>query len=40
MFALDHVTWWLAAVNVGVLAVLVVTGWFWAVSGLQRRLVS
>ena len=40
MFALDHITWWLAAVNVGVLLALSVAGWFWAVSGLERRLVS
>jgi lipooligosaccharide transport system permease protein len=40
MFALDHVTWWLAAVNVAVLVVLTVAGWFWAVSGLEKRLVA
>ena len=40
MFALDHITWWVAAVNVGVLVALVVAGWFWAVSGLERRLVG
>jgi lipooligosaccharide transport system permease protein len=40
MFALDHVTWWLAGVNVGVLVVLTVVGWFWAVSGLEKRLVT
>lgn len=40
MFALDHVTWWLAGVNVVVLVVLTVLGWFWAVSGLQARLVT
>jgi lipooligosaccharide transport system permease protein len=40
MFALDHVTWWLAGVNVAVLAVLTVAGWFWAVSGLEKRLVA
>ncbi len=40
MFALDHVTWWLAGVNVAVLVVLSVAGWFWSVSGLTRRLVS
>lgn len=40
MFALDHVTWSLAAVNAAVLLVLLVLGWFWAVSGLRKRLVS
>jgi lipooligosaccharide transport system permease protein len=40
MFALDHVTWWLAGVNVVVLAGLTVAGWFWAVAGLEKRLVS
>ena len=40
MFALDNVTWWLAAVNVTVLVVLTALGWFWAVSGLEKRLVS
>jgi lipooligosaccharide transport system permease protein len=40
MFALDHVTWWLAGVNVAVLAALTVAGWFWAVRGLERRLVT
>ena len=40
MFALDHVTWWVAGVNATVLLVLVVIGWFWSVSGLTRRLVT
>lgn len=40
MFALDHVTWWVAGVNVAVLLALCVLGWFWSVSGLQKRLVS
>jgi lipooligosaccharide transport system permease protein len=40
MFTLDHVTWWLAGVNAGVLALLVVGGWFWSVSGLTKRLVT
>lgn len=40
MFALDHVTWWVAGVNVAVLLALCVAGWFWSVSGLQKRLVS
>lgn len=40
MFALDHVTWWVAGVNTAVLVVLLVGGWFWAVSGLTKRLVS
>ena len=40
MFSLDHVTWWVAWVNVAVLLVLLVGGWFWAVSGLTKRLVS
>ncbi len=40
MFALDHITWWVAGVNVAVLVVLTVVGWRWAVSGLEKRLVS
>jgi lipooligosaccharide transport system permease protein len=40
MFALDHVTWWIAGVNVAVLLVLAVAGWVWAVTGLERRLVT
>ncbi len=40
MLTLDNVTWWLAAVNVAVLLVMVVGGWFWSVSGLRKRLVS
>jgi lipooligosaccharide transport system permease protein len=40
MFALDHVTWWVAGVNVAVLLALILVGWFWAVSGLEKRLVS
>lgn len=39
MFALDNVTWWVAGVNAAVLVVLVLSGWFWAVSGLTKRLV-
>jgi lipooligosaccharide transport system permease protein len=40
MFALDNVTWWVAAVNVAVLVVLTLVGWRWAVTGLEKRLVS
>ena len=40
MFALDHVTWWVAGVNVAVLVALSLAGWRWAVSGLENRLVS
>lgn len=40
MFALDNVTWWQAGVNVAVLVVLLVLGWFWSVSGLTRRMLS
>ena len=40
MFALDHVTWWLAAVNVLVLLALTVAGWFWSVSGLSKRMAG
>lgn len=40
MFALDNITWWLAAVNALVLAALCVVGWAWSVTGLRRRLVS
>ncbi|NYJ01661.1 lipooligosaccharide transport system permease protein [Nocardioides thalensis] len=40
MFALDHVTWWVAGVNVAVLLALCAVGWAWSVSGLRKRLVS
>jgi lipooligosaccharide transport system permease protein len=40
MFALDNVTWWVAAINVAYLSLLTVGGWFWAVSGLEKRLIS
>ncbi|HWJ82763.1 MAG TPA: ABC transporter permease [Nocardioides sp.] len=40
MFALDHVTWWVAAVNVVVLVVLAALGWRWSVSGLQKRMLA
>ncbi|WP_182526593.1 ABC transporter permease [Nocardioides dongkuii] len=39
MFCLDHVTWWVAGVNVLVLVVLLVVGWAWALTGLRKRLV-
>ncbi|MEI5674918.1 MULTISPECIES: ABC transporter permease [Nocardioides] len=40
MFCLDTVDWSTAAVNVTVLVVLLVAGWFWALAGLRKRLVS
>lgn len=40
MLTLDRVTWWVAGVNVVVLVVLTALGWRWAVTGLERRLVS
>ncbi|WP_141013133.1 ABC transporter permease [Nocardioides sambongensis] len=40
MLTLDHVTWWVAAVNAGVLVALVVLGWRWSVSGLQKRMIA
>ncbi|GEP40043.1 transport permease protein [Nocardioides psychrotolerans] len=40
MFSIDEVDWALAGVNVAVLLVLLVVGWFWAVSGLTKRLVT
>ena len=40
MFSVDAVDWWLALVNVAVLVALLVVGWFWSVSGLQKRLVK
>ena len=40
MFCLDTVDWSTAAVNVAVLAALLVLGWSWAVRGLQRRLIA
>ncbi len=40
MFALDHVTWWLAALNTAVLVALVAVGWVWSVTGLTKRLAT
>lgn len=40
MFALDNVTWWVAAVNAAVLIAIAVFGWWWSVSGLTKRLVA
>lgn len=40
MLCLDQVDWSVAAVNVAVLVALTVAGWFWAVAGLRKRLVS
>jgi len=40
MFALDHVTWWQAGVNVAVLVVLMLLGWRWSVSGLTKRMIA
>ncbi|MDP2775367.1 MAG: ABC transporter permease [Nocardioides sp.] len=40
MFSIDAVDWSTAAVNAGVLVTLLVVGWFWAVSGLTKRLVT
>lgn len=40
MFCIDEVDWSTAALNAGVLVVLVVVGWSWAVRGLTGRLVA
>jgi lipooligosaccharide transport system permease protein len=40
MFALDHVTWWVAAVNVAVLLACCVLGWRWSVNGLDKRMIA
>jgi lipooligosaccharide transport system permease protein len=40
MLALDQVTWWVAAVNAGVLLVLVALGWRWSVTGLTKRMIT
>ena len=40
MLALDHVTWWVAGVNVAVLLACCVVGWFWSVAGLERRMIT
>lgn len=40
MFCLDHVTWWVAAVNTAVLVALLVLGCTLSVTGLAKRLVS
>ncbi len=39
MFSIDVIDWSLALVNVAVLVALLLAGWFWAVSGLTKRLV-
>jgi lipooligosaccharide transport system permease protein len=39
MFSIDVIDWSLALVNVAVLVALLAAGWFWAVSGLTKRLV-
>ena len=40
MLCLDQVDWSTAAINVTVLVVLLVAGWFWALAGLRKRLSS
>lgn len=40
MLTLDTVTWWLAAVHVGVLAALTALGWRWCVTGLATRMAD
>jgi lipooligosaccharide transport system permease protein len=40
MFCLDTVDWPLAALNAAVLVAVIVVGWFWSVSGLEKRLVD
>lgn len=40
MFSLDTVDWSTALINVVVLVAVLVAGWFWAVTGLQKRLVD
>jgi lipooligosaccharide transport system permease protein len=40
MLALDHVTWWVAAVNAGVLLACCAVGWSWSVRGLQKRMIT
>lgn len=40
MFSLDVIDWSTAAVNLAVLATLTTVGWFWSVSGLEKRLTS
>ncbi len=40
MFCLDTVDWSTAAINVGVLVATIAVGWFWAVSGLEKRLAD
>jgi lipooligosaccharide transport system permease protein len=40
MFCLDTVDWSMAALNAGVLVAVIVIGWNWSVSGLEKRLVD
>ncbi|HEY3528027.1 MAG TPA: ABC transporter permease [Nocardioides sp.] len=40
MFSLDHVDWSTAAINVAVLAVVLVSGWWTALRSLERRLAT
>jgi lipooligosaccharide transport system permease protein len=38
MLCLDHIDWWTAAINAGVLTVVLLTGWYAAIRSLTRRL--
>ena len=40
MFCLDTVDWSTAAINVAVLVMVIIVGWFWSVSGLEKRLAD
>lgn len=40
MLALDHITWWVAGVNVAVLLALAALGLRWSITGLTRRLIA
>ena len=40
MFCLNTVDWSTAALNAGVLVAVIVVGWHWSVSGLEKRLAN
>ncbi|MCL2541280.1 MAG: ABC transporter permease [Nocardioidaceae bacterium] len=40
MLTIDHITWWIAAINAGVIVLLLVGGWRWAHTGLERRMIT
>jgi lipooligosaccharide transport system permease protein len=40
MFAIDHIDWSVAAINVAVLVAITAFGWWWSVTGITKRLIT